>query len=66
MPTILRDILLPPRGVSPLKGVRNQQAALSDPYRLTQLRDGYTSLNFKLPNLKNQLVSLTDDKYRAK
>jgi Peroxiredoxin len=23
-------------------------------------------LNFKLPNLKNQLVSLTDDKYRGK
>ena len=54
------------KGRQSIKGVRNQQAALSDPYRLTQLRDGYTSLNFKLPNLKNQLISLTDDKYRGK
>jgi len=54
------------RGKQLIKGTRNKDAALSDPYSLTQLRDGYTNLNFSLPNLENKLVSLSDAKYKNK
>ncbi|WP_321330989.1 TlpA disulfide reductase family protein [uncultured Bacteroides sp.] len=54
------------RGSQQIKGTRNNEAALADPYRLTQLREGYATLGFKLPDLQNKLVSLSDAKYRNK
>ncbi|MBP1614676.1 MAG: alkyl hydroperoxide reductase/Thiol specific antioxidant/Mal allergen [Bacteroidetes bacterium] len=59
-------VFITSRGRQLIKGARNRDAALSDPYSLTQLKDGYTNLNFSLPDLENKLVSLADAKYKNK
>jgi thiol-disulfide isomerase/thioredoxin len=45
---------------------KNDTAALPDPYKLTYLKDGYTSFDFSLPDLNGNKVSLKDAKYKNK
>ncbi|TWI97563.1 peroxiredoxin [Mucilaginibacter frigoritolerans] len=53
-------------GGSQFTGVKNAGAALPDPYKLTYLKDGYTSFDFSLPDVNGNKVSLKDDKYKGK
>jgi thiol-disulfide isomerase/thioredoxin len=55
-----------PGGISSLVGTRNDKATLPDPYSLTKLKQGYSSLNFSFPDLNGKLVSLKDPKYKGK
>jgi len=55
-----------PAGISPFEGIRNPDAALPDAYTMTALKPGYTSLNFRLPDLDGREVSLHDPKYKGK
>ena len=55
-----------PSGISPFEGIRNSDASLPDAYMMTTLKQGYTSLNFRLPDLDGREVSLDDPKYRNK
>ncbi|SEJ02357.1 Peroxiredoxin [Dyadobacter koreensis] len=48
------------------EGSKNEQAALPDPYKLTHLKEGYSKLDFTLPDLNGNPVSLSDDKYKGK
>ena len=54
------------RGSIPFSGVQNEEAALPDPYGLTYLKNGYSSLDFTFPNAEGQPVSLQDAKYQGK
>lgn len=54
------------RGKQRLIGKRNDKAALTDPYSLTQLKKGAKSLSFKLPDLQGNTVSLSDNKFKGK
>ncbi|CAK7035839.1 MAG: Thiol-disulfide oxidoreductase ResA [Petrimonas sp.] len=54
------------RGITKLIGVRNDQASLADPYTLTNMKPGYESLHFSLPNLDGELVSVDDNRYKDK
>jgi thiol-disulfide isomerase/thioredoxin len=45
---------------------RNQQAALPNADSLTFLKKGFDKLAFSFPDLKKQLVSLTDERYKGK
>jgi peroxiredoxin len=57
------------RGFGPSQSfiaVRNEKATLPDPYTLTYLKPGYTSFDFKLPDLSGKTVSLKDPKYAGK
>lgn len=54
------------RGVQKIKGTRNPNAKLADPYGLTKLKKGVTQIDLKLPDLKGNQVSLTDDKFKGK
>jgi thiol-disulfide isomerase/thioredoxin len=47
-------------------GTPNEEAALPDPYNLTYLKDGYTSLDFSFPYVNGRLISLRDEKYKNK
>ncbi|WP_439559018.1 peroxiredoxin family protein [Dyadobacter sp.] len=48
------------------EGTKNDLAELPDPYKLTYLKEGYTKLDFTLPDLDGKQVSLSDDKYKGK
>ncbi len=54
------------RGVTEIVGTRNDYAELADPYSLAQLKPGFNSLGFNLPNLDGQNVSLDNERYRGK
>lgn len=54
------------RSELPFSGVRNDKAALPDPYTLTFLKPGYTSFEFSLPDLEGKTVSLKDAKFKNK
>ncbi len=54
------------RGSQKIKGIRNPNARLADPYGLTQLKKGYNSIDLKLRDLKGNEVSLTDPKFKDK
>lgn len=54
------------RGSQKIKGTRNPNARLADPYGLTQLKKGYSSIDLKLKNLKGDEISLTDPKFKNK
>ncbi len=54
------------RGVTQIEGARNDYAELADPYSLAQLKPGFRSLGFRLPDLEGQTVSLGDERYRGK
>jgi peroxiredoxin len=45
---------------------RNFDAQLPDAYSLTYLKEGYDRIEFSLPDLDGQQVSLADNKYRDK
>lgn len=47
-------------------GVKDPNAELPDPYKLTFLKEGYKKLDFTFPDLTGKPVSLTDDKYKGK
>jgi len=47
-------------------GVKDEHAALPDPYKLTFLKEGYKKLDFTFPDLTGKPVSLADDKYKGK
>jgi thiol-disulfide isomerase/thioredoxin len=53
-------------GGSQFTGIKNAGAALPDPYKLTYLKDGYTTFDFSLPDVNGNKVSLKDDKYKGK
>ena len=55
-----------PAGISRFEGVRNPDVVLPDAYTMTALNPGYTSLDFRLPDLEGNEVSLSDPKYRGK
>lgn len=52
--------------VSRFEGVKDPNAELADPYRLTYLKDGQTSIDFTFPDLEGKPVSLSDEKYKGK
>lgn len=45
---------------------RNDSAELRNPYELTYLKEGYDKIDFTLPDLDSNLVSLSDPRYRGK
>jgi len=47
-------------------GTKNADAALPDPYKLTYLKDGYTTFDFSLPDVNGNKISLKDEKYKNK
>ncbi|NIG56591.1 peroxiredoxin [Chitinophaga sp. Cy-1792] len=47
-------------------GEKNAAAELPDPYKLTYLKEGYSKLDFTLPDLNGKNVSLSDEKYKGK
>ena len=55
-----------PAGISRFEGVRNPNASLPDAYTMTTLKPGYSSLDFHLPDLNGNEVSLDDPKYKGK
>ncbi|WP_038031073.1 peroxiredoxin family protein [Thermonema rossianum] len=46
--------------------IRNDSAALRNPYELTYLKEGYDKIDFTLPDLDSNLVSLSDPRYQGK
>ena len=54
------------RGNQRFTGVPDGSAALPDAYKLTLLKEGYSSLDFSLPDLNGHKVSLADAKYKGK
>ncbi len=46
------------------KAVRNTNFSLSDPYKLTYLKEGYQTVEFDFPGLTTEHISLTDEKYK--
>ncbi len=44
----------------------NPSAALADPYGLSALKEGFTTLDFSFPNLDGNPVSLADSRYKGK
>ena len=50
----------------PFEGVKDDNAALPDPYALTFLKPGYDKLDFTFPDVNGNLVSLSDEKYKGK
>lgn len=47
-------------------GVPDESASLPDPDSLTFLKEGYNSIEFNLPNMKGDMVSLNDDRFTDK
>jgi peroxiredoxin len=54
------------RGSQPFSGTPNDNAALPDPYKLTLLKEGYTSLDFSFPDADGNRISLSDKKFDNK
>lgn len=54
------------KGVTKLVGKRNPNAALADPFSLTQLKKGYDRIAFSFPNSKGEQISLSDPQYKDK
>lgn len=50
----------------PFSAIRNEQAALPDPYSITWLKEGYKQVDFSLPDLDGQHVSPLDSRFRNK
>jgi thiol-disulfide isomerase/thioredoxin len=53
-------------GGQPFTATKNTAAALPDPYKLTYLKDGYTSFDLSLPDVNGKKISLKDEKYKNK
>lgn len=54
------------RGVTRLSGIRNAKAALQDPYSFTKVKGEEQKLNFTLPDVNGNQVSVTDAAYKGK
>jgi thiol-disulfide isomerase/thioredoxin len=54
------------RGALNFTGTLNEKAALPDPYSLTYLKDGYSSLEFSFPDVNGKKISLQDAKFNNK
>ena len=54
------------RQTSRLEGKRNPKAALPDPYLVSHLKEGFSSVEFSFPNLEGNIISLADSKYKGK
>lgn len=50
----------------PFVAIRNQNFELTNPDSLTFLKDGFKTIEFKLPNVDRKIVSLADEKYQNK
>jgi thiol-disulfide isomerase/thioredoxin len=59
-------IFITPRSKTSISGRRNPKASLPDSYKVTQMKQGITSLGFSFPNLDGRPVSLQDEKYKGK
>ena len=55
-----------PRKATPISGTRNAKAALPDAYKMTSLKEGYSTIAFSFLNLDGKKVSLTDPAYKGK
>ena len=54
------------RASTAFTGIQNEDASLPDPYGLTYLKNGYSSLSFSFPDARGKPVSLKDPKYTGK
>ncbi|MBS1664130.1 MAG: redoxin domain-containing protein [Bacteroidetes bacterium] len=54
------------RSSTAFTGVSNPKAALPDPYKLTHLKEGYSSFDFSFPDIDGHTVSLKDPKFKDK
>lgn len=52
--------------VQPFVARPDESAALPDAFKLTFLREGYSSLDFSFPDLNGKMVSLKDQRFRNK
>lgn len=48
------------------KGKQDPQASLVSPDSLTYIKDGYKEFNFSFPDLEDQMVSLSDERFQGK
>jgi len=55
-----------PRSTSKVEGKRNAKAELPDPYTVSHLKEGFSSIEFSFPNLEGKQVSLSDPIYKDK
>ncbi len=55
-----------PRSTSELKGTRDPSASLPDPFSISRLREGFSSISFTFPDLNGKMVSLSDPAYTGK
>jgi len=55
-----------PRQKVRMEGKRNLKATMPDPYTVSYLKKGYTSIEFSFPNLEGKQVSLSDPIYKGK
>lgn len=50
----------------PWTATKNEAFKLTNPDSLTFLKEGFETISFKLPNINDDSISLSDDKYRDK
>jgi len=55
-----------PRKTTKLEGKRNAKAALPDAYKVSYLKEGYSTVAFSFPNLEGKQISLSDPTYKGK
>ena len=55
-----------PRKATKITGTRNAKAALPDAYKVTYLKEGFSTVAFSFPNLEGKQVSLSDPVYKGK
>ncbi|MFN4314463.1 MAG: peroxiredoxin family protein [Chitinophagaceae bacterium] len=54
------------RGKQGFEAIRDEDASLPDAYQITLLKKGYSTLDFKFPDVDGKMVSIKDEKYRNK
>lgn len=64
--TLFEGTFYTTRGTTKLLGTKNDAAALVDAYSLADLKPGYETLSFALPDLEGNTVSLSDERYKGK
>jgi len=50
----------------PWTAKRNEKFELPDPYSVTQLKPGYSKIDFSFPDVNGKMVSLSDDRFKNK
>lgn len=48
------------------RGIKNPDAAIPDPERITYMKEGFDKIEFSFPDLSNRKVSMSDEKYKGK